>query len=170
MENCRMGDPFALLSEYFWLVALIFGAINYLIAVRRLAKSSTVPSHRIPEARAYLLRLNLLGAALWLAMGVGQLSGLAPTIWHYFRPQDGNLFVTGWFAAFFASALACSAWILFAGGAKKIIELDLMPSAGSFDLSPKSETLVKIYAVIGPLLLLAWIGLVVLMDAPLPKA
>lgn len=163
-----MTDPFRLISTYFWLIALAFSVFNYLRAGRDLS-SAALSTGQESEARVYLRRLAIAGALPWFIVGVGQLTGHVPSIWHYFRPQDGNPFVTAWLVLMFLQACFFAWWVLFAGGAWKIREYKLMTVFGQSGAKPMPDIWIKLLAALGPVFVLVWVFMAASMDAPLPK-
>ncbi len=162
-----MPSFFRLISEYFWLIALGFGAFNYRKAHSALAAS--VPINQTSEAEIYLKRFALGANVPWVVMGLGQLSGYTPTVWHYFRPQDGNPFVVAWLTVVLLTTCAYAWWVLFAGGAQKVRDLNLMAVVGQHGPKPPSLFSIKLFAAFAPLFFPIWLYLVVSMNAPLPK-
>jgi hypothetical protein len=159
---------FRLMSQYFWLLALAFAAFNYARARKSITES--VPSDRIAEASALLKRFAVVGVLPWVVVGAGHILGFTPTIWLYFRPQDGNPFVIAWIGVSFLIACGYAYWVLFAGGAEKVWDLRLMAAFGQ--LNPQRQQSlgsIKFLAGFGPFFLIAWVVLVVCMDAQLPK-
>jgi hypothetical protein len=156
------------MSQYFWLLALAFAAFNYARARKSIIES--VPSDRIAEASALLTRFAVVGVLPWVVVGAGYILGFTPTIWLYFRPQDGNPFVVAWIGVSFAIVCWYAYWVLFAGGAEKV--RDLQPMAAFGRVNPQRQQSlgsIKFFAGLGPLFLIAWVVLVVSMDAQIPK-
>ncbi len=162
-----MPDFFRLVSEYFWVIALAFSAINYWKARRDALR--TVGPEKASEAITYLRNFALAGALPWVIMGVGQLSGETPTVWHYFRPQDGSPFVLAWLAAVFAISCLFAWWVLLKSGAKKVVEFNLMAALGQHGAKSPSENMIKFFAVLGVLMFPLWVFTAVSMNTPLPK-
>jgi hypothetical protein len=162
-----MPDLFRVLSEYFWLVALAFSTFNYLKAERD--NSASLAGEARQSARALLRVFAIAMAAPWLVMGLGQLSGSTPTVWYYFRPQDENPFVIAWLGIIFLLSCLFAWWVLLAGGASKVSELNLMAMLGHRTTKPVSENMVKFFAVLGVAIFPVWVYLAVSMNAPLPR-
>jgi len=55
-------------------------------------------------------------------MGIGCLSGGAPSIFHFFRPRDGNPFVLAFFASIFLIWVLGTYWLFVRGGAEMLIK------------------------------------------------
>ena len=161
-----MPDFFRLISEHFWLVALGFAAFNYWKADREATRLAS--PGRVSEARAYLRNFALAFAIPWVIMGVGQVTGATPTVWQYFRPQDGNVYVFGWLASVFALSCAFAWWVFLAGGARKVVEFNLVAVLGQHGPKPPSERMIKFFAALGVLMFPIWVYMAVSMNAPLP--
>jgi hypothetical protein len=153
-----------LASQYFWAIALALSALNYFKTSKQFA---AVPHDG--GARKYLNRLALGLALPWVCAGIGQLTGVAPTVWHYFRPQDGNPFVWAWLALYFGFACIYAWWVLLAGGASKVHRFNLITVFGPRgSKSPPSEFTIKMLASLGLLFFPVWVYVVVNMNARLP--
>jgi hypothetical protein len=162
-----MPDFFRLISKYFWVVALAFAAFNYWKADRD--ASRIVEPNKALEAKTYLRNFAVAGALPWVIMGVGQISGATPTVWHYFRPQDGNVFVLVWFSTYFALSCVFAWWVFLASGAKKVAEFNLMTVLGQYSAKKLSENMIKIFAALGVLMIPIWFYMAVSMNVPLPR-
>jgi hypothetical protein len=162
-----MPTFFVLISEYFWLLALVFGVINYRKALSTSAMAAT--SNQTNEAESYLKRFAIGANVPWVVMGIGQVSGYTPTVWYYFRPQDGNPFVIAWLAVILLTTSLYSYWVLFAGGAQKVLDYNLMSAVGQHKAKLQSLRSIKLFAAFGPLFLPFWVYLAASMDVPLPK-
>jgi hypothetical protein len=159
---------FEFVSRYFWVVCLAMSLFNYLAAHRRISTPGTIDIDHIEAAKLYMNRFALANSIPWLIMGCGQTFGHVPTIWYYFRPQDGNPYVIGWFASIFVLWIFFCLWVLFAEGAKKVKELHLMMVLGMRNKITVSENMIKLFAALGPVFFVIWIGIVVSMNAPIP--
>ena len=162
-----MPDFFRLISEYFWAIALAFSAFNYWRADQG-AMKAVVPT-KVSEAKAYLRNFAAAGALPWVIMGVGQVTGVAPTVWHYFRPQDGNVFVLGWLAAVFVLSGTFAWWVFFANGAQKVVEYNLLAAVGQSGAKSPSERMVKVFAALGVVIFPIWVYGAIALNAPIPK-
>jgi hypothetical protein len=160
-----MGAILPLLSRYFWLLALAVSAYNYFRARRLLLRSSK--NEQAPAALS-MFRLFAIAASLpWLVMGAGQVLGFTPSIWHYFRPQDGNPFVLAWLAVIFLLTALYAWWVLFAGGAQTVYDLNLLAVVGR-RWQPQSIRAIKLSAALALLFIPVWVWLVVRMNVPIP--
>src|ERR1700739_1905370 len=113
-------DFFSLLSRNFWLIALVVTGLNCWMAERRLRNLEIHEDIGWPERVSLLHRFQLFSAIPWLVMGWGELVGGVPNVWAYFRPQDGDPYVTTWFVCIFLMSLASAYWVLFSGGARRL--------------------------------------------------
>ena len=157
---------FNVVFEYFWALALGATVLNYYSGKR----SHKPPKSEIEaqEAERYRFRGFILLASPWVLMGVGQLSGSTPTVLNYFRPQDGNPFVIAWVALVFAVAYLLAGWVLFAGGAEKVRDLNLLSVAGLSGHQPLSLQAIKAIAAIGIMLPPVWLLMVMTADTIVP--
>lgn len=99
---------FELMSREFWLVAFAIAAAGYSAAQKR-ARSEAVDRRPPIMMQAAVMKAV---AGSWLVMGIGRVSGRAPTVWHYLRPQDANPFVLLYFATLFLLSLSGCVWLL----------------------------------------------------------
>ncbi len=155
-----MPEPFTFISQYFWVLCLLFGALNYLRTRMGLSAQARI------EAAAYLRNFALGMNLPWLVMGAGQLTGYTPTVWYYFRPQDGNPFVIAWLATIFLASYIYAWWVFFAGGAEKIRHFNLLLMLGQ---RQQPVWAIKLFAAIGVLMFPFWVCMTVSLNAPLPK-
>ncbi len=162
-----MPQVFRLASEYFWALALVFATFNYWQADR--ASAASLSGEARESARIYLRIFAAGAAAPWLMMGLGHLSGATPTIWNYFRPQDGNAFVVAWMATNFILLCCFAWWVWFAGGARKVSELNLMSVISQRGANDVTEAGIKRFAVAAVVVFPAWLVLVASMNAPVPR-
>ena len=161
-----MPNFFRYLSEYVWLVALCISAFNYRRARRAILASTG--AGRVREAESYMRRFAIGANLPWVVMGLGQISGYTPTVWYYFRPQDGNPFVITWFAITFLTACVYAWWVLLAGGAEKVRDLNLMAVFGRRGNNLRSLAAIKLLAASAILLMPVWVYLVVSANVQLP--
>ena len=129
-------NPLILISEYFWLIAIIVTGINWVMFRKRAQKhiDENPELKRGYEAlfRGYLLWMNIP----WVIMGIGCTVGGVPSVWHYFRPRDGNPYVLAWFASVFLLWVFGTFWLLFREGAETLAR---HPGAMGFRYELKSK-------------------------------
>ena len=162
-----MPNLFQLTSEYFWLLMLVYLAIRCMQAKNRLSARKSDPRVESGEAQGLLSRFAIAAAVPWLLMGLGHLSGETPSVWYYFRPQDGNAFVLAWFTTCFLLSAAYAWWVMSANGASKVRDFNLGALVG-LRSSVKSERGIKFFALSGPVLFLITVALVVSWNIKLP--
>ncbi|MDD5335942.1 MAG: hypothetical protein PHS32_19585 [Rhodoferax sp.] len=162
-----MPDIFNFVSRNFWLLALGFALFNFVVAHRAASRQSTEAS--VLEAVAYVRKFALASAIPWVIMGVGQLSGATPTVWQYFRPQDGSPFVLAWLASIFVLSCVFAWWALFANGAEVVAKYNLMTVLGQRGTKISSVRSIKLFALLGVLVFPVWVYMAVSMNVPLPR-
>jgi hypothetical protein len=114
-------EIFALISKYFWVVAIIVTMINLLIFRKRGQKHIQDNPH-LEEGYTSLFRGFLLWMNIpWIVMGIGCTFGGVPTVWNYFRPRDGNPHVLAWFVTIFFLWILGTFWLFFRDGAEKLV-------------------------------------------------
>ena len=115
------------------------------------------------------LIFEIVAALPWIEMGLGQLTGSTSTVWDYFRPQDMSAFVLGFVGSVFALSFALLYWVFFMDGARKAVQLKLMHAYGLSGPASLTERQVKLFAGFGPLFVVAWIALCIVIDAPIRR-
>jgi hypothetical protein len=131
---------FDAMSKYFWALAIVATGIN--VAIYRARSSKHIQENsELAEGYSRLLRGYFVWMNIpWVVMGAGCTFGEIPTIWHYFRPQDGNPYVLAWFASVFLVWLVGTFWLLFQGGAEMLVK-----HPGLFNVNISSPTKVKLF-------------------------
>jgi hypothetical protein len=113
---------FYFVSKYFWFLAIIGTAINWL-RFRNRAQKHIKENPQLAEGYATLLRGYLFWMIMpWVVMGIGCTVGRVPSVWNYFRPRDRNPYVLAWFASVFFLYLLGTFWLFFQGGAEKLAQ------------------------------------------------
>lgn len=131
---------FEIISRHFWAVAILVTSINVAILKARSARHIRA-NPELAEGYAILLRGYLIWMNIpWIVMGVGCTVGGVPTVWHYFRPRDGNPYVLAWFASVFIVWIAVTCWIIFRGGAELLVK-----HPGALNMNTTSPTMVKLF-------------------------
>ena len=108
--------------RYFWLFALAITGVNAFIYRQRIQALSAEHPERAEGYRRFLTGFVAVSALVWLVMGIGIMFGGVPTIFSYFSPATGNLFVWAWHATIVAVWIAGIVWLFFRGGAQFIID------------------------------------------------
>jgi hypothetical protein len=111
-----------LVTHHFWLFAIFLTVINVLMAKKRAAKSIQA-NPELAEGydkliRGYLFWMNLP----WIVMGIGATIGKVPSVWHFFKPKNGNPYVLAWFITLACLWFLGAAWLVFRGGAETLLK------------------------------------------------
>src|SRR5450432_3732974 len=157
--------PFDFIGTYFWIFLL--GVSIKFVWPSKEARNRT----RLEPDFAYadrMLRIKVYGwmSLPWLMMGVGQLFGGIPSVWHYFRPQDGNPWVLAFFAAVVVVWFAAVYWIYVRDGARAIVEHQLL--VGNTSVGPSVLTPHQVKLLLGLILLSGACGLAMMFLANIP--
>lgn len=164
-------EPFNLISKYFWLVAMVVTVINWFL-FRKRAQKHIEENPKLAEGYAALFRGYLFWMNIpWVVMGLGCTVGGIPTVWHYFRPRDGNPYVLAWFGSVFFLWVFGTFWLFFKDGAETLAR---HPGAMEFRMGFKSKDITSpIFIKAFWLLALASgiVGVVVMwsVDIPIPN-
>lgn len=111
-----------IIDKAFWLISI---AITFANAYFLWSRAKTEVA-RNPELKAgydqllkgYLICLNLP----WLVMGLGIMVGGAKTVFDYFDPRSGNLYVVAFHATVLTLWILTVFWIYFSGGAEFLVK------------------------------------------------
>ncbi|KAG8150293.1 hypothetical protein [Burkholderia catarinensis] len=108
---------------------------------------STLPSDTLrDQARFYGRILFGLQIFPWIVMGTGILSGQAHDIWDFMNPSHGDVLLATAFWGVIAATASGTAWWIFTGGARKVVELRLMDQFG-YPAENVTERTVKAMAI-----------------------
>jgi hypothetical protein len=114
--------PFTLILKHFWLIALIVMFVNWLKfrikAQKQIKKQPGLKKGYESLLQGYLLFMGLP----YLVMGIGCTLGGVPSVFHYFRPRDGNPYVLAWFGCVFLHLVGFTFWLFFKNGAEKLVQ------------------------------------------------
>jgi hypothetical protein len=92
-ENSRMPTIIEFAFKNFWLLAIIVTLINaYYFKVRARPLIRDNPDLEEGYNKVFWGTIIFLGLP-WLVMGFGMTLGGIPTVFHFFRPRDGNPYV-----------------------------------------------------------------------------
>jgi hypothetical protein len=127
-------NPFFFISKFFWAICIVLGFAN--AAIYRFRAGPHIQAH--PELaegyRAIIKGLVGWTSIPWVVMGIGCVFGGVPSVFHYFRPQDGNPYVLAFFASILLICLMGTNWLLFRGGAEMLVQ-----HPGIFNVSFKNK-------------------------------
>ncbi|HEX4912159.1 MAG TPA: hypothetical protein VFV64_15475 [Permianibacter sp.] len=155
-----------IVGQYFWIFCLFFCFVSYVLARRRLLKHSSLNGLNVEHGLQIIKWFWLANMLPWMVMGLGLLSGSGLSVWDYFRPQDGNPLVVGWFASLFLLTVVFAIWVLFMGGAKDIYQYQLFTSPRVFSReTPVSENMIKLIAAVAPFWILFFFFVVTRLDS-----
>ncbi len=155
---------FSIVSKYFWLVCLLVTLVNVFIWKRQSGKFIAAdPS--LAEGYARLFRGAMIWMSIpWVVMGVGCTLGGVPSVWHYFRPQDGDPFVLAWFASLFVVWGALVFWIFIQNGAEALVRYP-----GLFNVPNMSVVHVKLFTLVSLAGGIAGVVMMCVMNVPIPE-
>jgi len=114
--------PFDFLGRWFWALMILVSLIN-LVAMR--SRTDKLAQGDPQKKKMYTKILNVsYGSSIitFLVMGIGILIGGVPTMFHFFRPQDGNPFVLALLALIVVFWSLNFYWVFFRGGAQILAE------------------------------------------------
>ncbi len=163
-------EPFALVSRYFWLIAIMVTGINGLI-FRIKTRKYIEEDPRLEEGYAALFRGYIVWMNIpWVVMGVGCTVGGVPSFWHYFRPRDANPYVLAWFGSVLLLWVLGTFWLFVNNGAETLAS---HPGAMVFRCASKSKDITNPMLIKAVWLLTLACGIVAaaimwFVDIPIP--
>jgi hypothetical protein len=164
-------EPFRIVSRYFWFIAIVVTGINVLVfmlrAKRYIKENPQLKEGYVALFRGYLLWLNIP----WVVMGIGCTIGGVPSVWHYFRPRDGNPYVLAWFGSVFLLWVLGTFWLFDRGGAETLAShpgaIELKTGFRHTDIAnPTTIKIVWLLALAGGV---AGVAFMWIMDVPIPN-
>ncbi len=87
--------------------------------------------------------------------------GKVPSLFHYFRPKDGNPFVIAWFVSIFVLWRLGFIWLFVHNGAEQLIKYP-----GLFNREISSTATLKVFYIIALLGGIAGFVFMLIMDVP----
>jgi len=157
-------DIFSGMSKWFWAVAIAVSFVNAAIFWVRARKKIAENTELAPGYHKLIKGFVLWGNIPWIVMGVGSTLGGVPTVFHFFRPREGNPFVLAFFVAVVLLFVLGTYWLLFRDGAQMLVH---HPGLFSYDFRTTREVKLFWFAcLVGGLFGLA---MMFTMDMPLPK-
>jgi hypothetical protein len=133
-------DLFSLLTKWFWAVSIIVTLLNTAI-FRSRASRQIQANPKLQEGYRTLIKgLVFWGNLPWVIMGVGCVFGGVPSVFHFFRPRDGNPFVLAFFASVFLEWILGTYWLVYRGGAQMLVT-----HPGLFNLDLKTPRMVVLF-------------------------
>lgn len=157
---------FELLGKYFWVIAIALTLLNYRWKTAHLP----LQSNRGRADHGAILHRRAVAVVItpWLVMGAGIVFGGVPGLWSYLRPQDLNPYVWAWYLCVFVLACAFAYWVIFRGGARQAVELQLFQVVSFAKTMQMSEQGMKVYAALAPVFIVFWVWLAWHIDARAP--
>ena len=110
------------IDSWFWAIALVVMAVNGLFFWVRARDHIEEDPTLKPGYHRLAIGYFGCGSVPGVVMGLGVTIGGVPTVWHFFRPQDGNPWVLAFFATIFMLWTATTYWIIFGNGATEIVK------------------------------------------------
>jgi hypothetical protein len=133
-------DLFSLLTKWFWAVSIIVTLLNTAI-FRSRASRQIQANPKLQEGYRTLIKgFVFWGNLPWVIMGVGCVFGEVPSVFHFFRPRDGNPFVLAFFASVFLEWILGTYWLVYRGGAQMLVT-----HPGLFNLDLKTPRMVVLF-------------------------
>jgi hypothetical protein len=156
-------NPMTILFKYFWLLAIPVSILNALILwIRSRPKIARDPTLK-DGYRKLILGILFWSNLPWAIMGIGCTVGEIPSVFHFFRPRDGNPFVIAFFATVFFEWIILTYWLFARGGAEMIIR---HPGLVRDLKSPTQLKLLWCLALLGGIV---GVAMLFIMDFPVPS-
>ena len=153
---------FQLVIKYFWVLCIGVNIVNAAIWRHR-GKVFSTRTPELKEGYASLSRGYAFWTSIpWIVMGVGIMMGKVPSLFHYFRPKDGNPFVIAWFVSIFVLWLIGFFWLFVRNGAKQLIK-----HPGLFNKEISSTGALKVLYVIALLCCIVAFVFMLIMEVPI---
>ncbi len=109
-------EPFVLIAQNFWVIAVLITGINLLIFKNK-SKDYIEKNPGLAPGYAIIFQHYFFWFNIpWIIMGIGIITGGVSDITDYFRPKDGNPFVLIWYVSIFSLWAAGTYWLFFKGG------------------------------------------------------
>ena len=133
-------------GRYFWLIALAVSLVNAVwVWMRSRAEVARDPDLGAGYAKLVIGYLTVANLP-WFVMGYGIVIGGVPSLWYYFRPQDGDPYVLMWFASILVLWALGTAWVYAWGGAEMLAR---HPATFNFRAYASSARFIKAIWAIG---------------------
>ena len=160
-----------ILLKHFWLIAIIVTFANILF-FRQNANKHIAENPQLKEGYDALIKGMLFWLSLpWVVMGIGCTVGGVPSVFYYFRPKDGNLFVLAWFATIFAIWAIGFVWIFFKGGADALAKYSgmIVMRTGFQKKEIKNPAMIKLLWILMLAGGIAGVSMMWFADIPIPQ-
>lgn len=118
-----MPNPcFSFIGQWFPVIALIVTAINANSLRNRARTRVQQEPHLEKEYQRLFWGYLIVLSIPWIVMAVGTIIGGVPSVWHFFNPRAGNLYVLAFHATVVVLWVVGVVWIYLMGGAEFLIE------------------------------------------------
>jgi hypothetical protein len=136
-------ERFNIITRWFWAICIVVTFLN--AGIYRFKARRRIKEHpELAESyNALIWGFALWGNIPWIVMGIGMVFGGVPTVFHFFRPQDGNPFVLAFFISVITLWILGTYWLFFRGGAQLIVD-----HPGIFNVNTKRTWVVKLYWIL----------------------
>lgn len=151
---------FLIIAKYFWVVAMAVTSLNAIFfkyqSKQHINDNPDLAGGYEKMIRGYLFWLNIP----WFVMGIGCILGGVPTVFHFLRPKDGNVFVIAWWLSVFILWIVSFYWIFFQKGAEKLAKYRMVyyhsPGKSGYISNPTHIKLIYLLCLTGGLIAAVW--------------
>jgi hypothetical protein len=133
---------FAIVSQYFWLLAIVVTCANGVILWRRAQANIAARPELEVGYRRLILGWLIYGSIPWIVMGVGVVFGGVGGVFMYFSPKNGP-YVIAWYATIVVLWVLSAVWLFFMQGVEQLIE-----HPGMLNLPSKNPRVVKAFFLV----------------------
>jgi len=157
-------ELFKIFGKWFWALCILTTFVNGAVFRFRAQKHIKL-NPELGEGYNKIIKGFVIWCSIpWIVMGIGCTVGGVPSVWYYFNPKAGNLYVLAFFASVFLIWVLGSYWILFKGGA-----LDLVKYSGILNYDIKNPTILKLIWIICVLGGIVAVLMMFTQNIPIPK-
>lgn len=155
---------FGLISKYFWIIFIVITLANAItMKIRAKKRIEADPSLKLGYDMIFK-GIITWGNIPWVIMGAGIITGRVPTIFHYFRPQDGNPFVIAFYISVFLIWILGTYWLFVKNGAEMLVK-----HPGIFNYDFLSPAMIKLFWILCLAGGVAGVAMMFVMNVPLPN-
>jgi hypothetical protein len=137
-------NPFTFISKWFWAISILATFAN-VVGFRARVRPLLEANPELEEGFRSMMRAFLTWGNLpWVVMGIGCLWGGVPSVFHFFRPVDGNPYVLAFYASVVLVWVLGTNWLVFRGGAEIVVKYP-----GLFNIPLNSPRTVIVFWFLG---------------------